>query len=190
MAVLKLEIDSLDWWHCGGGRGAGSHLDAVVDLEDGLPYLPGRQLKGLLREACRCLEEWGHLEKPATTFQLFGRPGGPNEDRHASLPGILQVDSARLPADLRKAILFDAGLKSALFGELFATALDSSGSARPKSLRGIQVSVPLRLETTVSGPDDHFWQVTLRRCFPLVRALGAHRSRGLGRCILRETDHA
>jgi CRISPR/Cas system CSM-associated protein Csm3 (group 7 of RAMP superfamily) len=47
-----LTIDIRGYWHSGTGRGSGSHLDALVDTaHDGLPYLSGRHIKGLLRDA-------------------------------------------------------------------------------------------------------------------------------------------
>jgi hypothetical protein len=41
---------------------------------------------------------------------------------------------------------------------------------------------PLTFTATVSGPDAGAWVDELRRCVPLIRALGSHRHRGLGRC--------
>ncbi|MEJ2682664.1 MAG: RAMP superfamily CRISPR-associated protein [Gammaproteobacteria bacterium] len=47
-----LKITFLDYWHAGGSHGQGFHTQATVARDhDGLPYLPGRTLKGLLRDA-------------------------------------------------------------------------------------------------------------------------------------------
>ncbi len=84
--VLIVEISG--WWHAGTGRGGGEDADAVVAKDRyGLPYLPGRHLKGLLRDACLRLERWQEEERaaaaargaafaptipPGTTELLFG----------------------------------------------------------------------------------------------------------------------
>jgi hypothetical protein len=60
--VVLVEISG--WWHAGTGRGGGEDADAVVAKDRyGLPYLPGRHLKGLLRDACLRLEHWQEIER-------------------------------------------------------------------------------------------------------------------------------
>ena len=107
-AVVVVNISG--WWHAGTGRGGGEDADALVARDcHGLPFLPGRHLKGLLRDACFRLERWQALEarpaagagRPAdkivegTTDLLFGtdefekreaagQSGGGADDRAAS----------------------------------------------------------------------------------------------------------
>ena len=39
-------------WHCGSGLAAGADVDTlVVKDKNGLPFVPGKTLKGLIREA-------------------------------------------------------------------------------------------------------------------------------------------
>ena len=39
-------------WHCGSGTSAGADVDElVVKDKNGMPYIPGKTLKGLIREA-------------------------------------------------------------------------------------------------------------------------------------------
>jgi hypothetical protein len=70
--VLRLDIHS--YWHPGTGRGDGASADAVVNEDAlGLPTLPGRTLKGLLRAA---FSNWVHLGAPGARSEseneLFG----------------------------------------------------------------------------------------------------------------------
>ena len=52
MSTIKYEIEFFSNWHCGSGLAAGADVDAlVIKDQEGLPYIPGRTLKGLLREA-------------------------------------------------------------------------------------------------------------------------------------------
>lgn len=185
----KLTIDIRSYWHSGSGRGSGSHLDAVTDRDsDGLPYLPGRTLKGLLRDAAWRLECWQSTQRRSnglTVEKLFGNRGGPRQDTTA---GVLRIYDARLPESLRAWLKQEeqAAKRAELYRELFETAIASeTGVARSKSLRGMEVVVPLMLEARIDsiGPVEH-WKEWLRPCLSLVRAVGAHRTRGLGRAVL------
>ena len=189
MTVAILSIDIQSYWHPGTGRGSGYHLDAITHTgADGLPRLPGRTLKGLLRDALFRAETWGWPESPpGTTEALFG----PRGDGIHTRPGLLRFSDASLPQEV-SAYLADgegAQLVPGLYREHFSTAIDSAtGVARQHSLRGMRVLVPLSLEATVSEVPGVApvadWQSHLAVCFCLVTAVGAHRSRGFGRARL------
>lgn len=207
-AQLRLELAS--YWHAGSGRGSGYHLDALCERDtDALPILPGRQLKGLLRNALRRAEAWGWLaalalpEGPLANHEtlLFGS-ASQQLGRGATEPGVLRVDSARLPAGERHWLAADtqADLRVELFGELFSTAINEQGSAQRYSLRGTEVCIPMTLEaplalelssqhTALRVQQKRYlesgagWQA-LTAALPLVDAVGAHRSRGLGEARL------
>lgn len=207
----KLEIELLNYWHAGSGRGSGYHLDALCERDaDALPILPGRQLKGLLRNALHRAESWGWLAEftlPPGPLQhhevlLFGS-ASQQLHRNATEPGMLKVDSARLPAAERcwLADQSQSDLRVELFGELFSTAINEQGSARRYSLRGTEVCIPLTLEAPLALElssqhpdlrkqqkcyleDGTGWQV-LTAALSLIDAIGAHRSRGLGEARLQ-----
>ena len=45
------KVTFLDYWHLSSGLTSGSKLDStVVKDKDGLPFIPGKTIKGLLRE--------------------------------------------------------------------------------------------------------------------------------------------
>ena len=49
---IKYKVIFFTDWHCGSGLAAGADVDALVIKDsDGLPYIPGKTMKGLLREA-------------------------------------------------------------------------------------------------------------------------------------------
>lgn len=181
MKSVTITIDIISYWHVGTGHGQGAVYDAVTRKdEDGLPYLPGRTVKGLLREGVAMAEDFGGVA-PGTACILFGMPA-PEDSPEGSTPGILSFSNASLPQDVVGWARANAGAAGTLYGPLAATALDQDGQARDKSLRTIEVCVPARLVATVTGPDDMGWLKLLRKGFPLVRGLGGHRNRGLGRC--------
>lgn len=190
MTAATLSIDIRSYWHPGTGRGSGYHLDAVThEGADGLPRLPGRTLKGLLRDAVFRAESWNWGEVPAgSTETLFGALG--REDR-GTRPGLLRISDATLPAEVAAWLgaMDGKGLVAGLYLEHFSTAIGPDGIATDRSLRGMRVVVPLELEATIDlvpgvalGGLD--WRGLLEAVFPLVPAVGAHRTRGLGRALL------
>lgn len=72
--TARLTIEFHGYWHIGSGRGDGLGTDAAVIRTPGkLPYVPGRTIKGLLRDAAALSEGLGHLA-PGRTAALFGTP--------------------------------------------------------------------------------------------------------------------
>lgn len=213
MAVLTVDIKS--YWHSGAGKSAGSHLDALVATDQyGLPYLSGRSLKGQLRDAVYRARHFHWLDNdnealPMETL-LFGTPGFSQDEenptpREDTRPGLLNVSNAYLNDAEREWLGHEkqTSLRKALFREIYSTKIDSTtGTAEDYSLRGIQVTVPLQLQASITasvstGLDDEFserqqqllsndrWRDVLKNCLPLIEAVGAQRTRGLGRAILK-----
>jgi CRISPR/Cas system CSM-associated protein Csm3 (group 7 of RAMP superfamily) len=190
---MNLTVRFLDYWHVGSGRGLGKHLDAVVDKDaSGLPYVPGRMLKGLLRDAVWRLESWGHPGfARGCTRALFGtRPD--EADRHTKTDGCVYISDARLSDAISNWLADPAqrDTRAALYRQIYATAIDERrGCARKNSLRGIEVVVPVTLAANLTvecaaspgAPDP---QALIGMALPLIQAVGAHRSRGLGRVVL------
>ena len=200
------------WWHTGSGRGVASSLDAVIVRdEDGLPFLPGRTVKGLLRDGVAQWEHWqstvatvaggGNVEAASLTTVLFGSRGGAEDlDRHSTVPGLLRVSSACVAAELRQALLADPARHALIEGmtsALRSTSIDgATGAAKLHSLRVIEVAMPLELHCCVEGPDAATlrerwpgatvdWVTVLGEAAGFVQGVGAGRHRGLGRVAVR-----
>jgi hypothetical protein len=198
---LTLSFDMHSFWHAGSGRGRSAVLDAEVIRDAcGLPYLPGKTVKGLLRKAVRLAEMVG--EVPAgTTVEMFGSevPGlGTGEDtsadaqdqalergRFATTPGSLWFGSAELPEDWQRWAAAQGREAAAQLAPLFrvvaSTAIDKDGMAREHTLRVVEVAVPMQLRAVVAGPDDTAWQRHIQAALPYLRAVGGRNSRGYGR---------
>lgn len=192
---MMLRVDIRSYWHPGTGRGLGTQLDAITHRNAyGLPTLPGRTLKGLLRDAVARWEQFGgfsHLQPQplSRAEQLFGPRG---IDGAQTWPGLLRVGDARLTAADEAHLCADPTLREGLYHSHFATAVEhKTGAAKEKTLRGVELIAPLTLfaEITTVGAAAQVelidqWPDLLRAALPLVRAVGAHRSRGLGRAVL------
>lgn len=187
-----LEVAFHDYWHIGSGRGGGPGVDARVRrTPGGLPYLPGRTLKGVLRDAARLTTvDVKHLFGTG----LDGAKDGDDavrsleQARFETEPGVLAVGSARLgreQADAwERAAVADANdqaFRPAFFEELNRTAMND-GKAEPGSLRTIEVAVPMQLWARLEAPPEA-WPA-LREILPLVTAIGGGKRRGLGRVEL------
>lgn len=203
MAELVVEI--LDYWHVGSSRGSGVAADAVC-LRDrhGLPYLPGRQLKGLLRDAVHhcplVVEHVPDRTRDQVVELLFGTEGfvtvgeaGERQAVETTVRGALGVSDARLPEAIRTYLARDTAghLRAHLFAAMTQTAVDHDrGAAFAGSLRRTEVAVPLELRAGLEWLDSPEveeavpWQALIADALPLVNAIGRHRSRGLGRCRL------
>jgi len=180
---MKLRIELFDYWHAGSGTGRGPALDGEVGKTPaGLPFLPGRTLRGLLREGVQSAEDCGDVEK-GTTERLFGTWA----DRAAAerRDGLLRVGDARLP-DALEAWVAQEGpdLAATLFRELAATAMED-GVAKAESLRVREVAIPVVMHAdvhAVGGTSD--FAADLARGLPYIRGLGTSRRRGLGRVAI------
>ncbi len=201
-----VRLDFKGYWHVGSGKGRGYYLDEEC-LKDsyGLPFVSGKQLKGLLRHAVRRAEYWGWYKNlkssnaDAITFEdlLFGsasQSGG----RFETSSGMLFVGNAELPQKeydyLRNQD--QASLRQYLYQPLYNTKINhETGTAEDMSLRGIEAALPMTLFANLQLRPTAFdkpllsqqqallasdpWRI-IEKALPLIDAIGAHRSRGLG----------
>lgn len=214
MTRYRLHFDIQSYWHPGTGRGAGTALDAITHRDSArLPVLPGRTVKGLIRDAVVEAAELGWLsdasgasaetadraDRDRLVFQLFGwRPrkaGEPRGEQPAA--GALRFGDAALPEVEASHLRNHPDLLPGLYRSHFSTAIDhDSQTALAQSLRGMEVIVPLKLTapvepvTSVTGePPPPNWPEIIHRALPLLRAVGAHRHRGLGRAVVTLEPH-
>lgn len=198
MRTVLCTLEILSWWHAGSGLGRGGDVDALVIRDAAeLPYLPARTLKGLLRDALQLAEDHGAVSA-GRTAGLFGakdprtlHPDGIQADVEdpGRKPGVLHFSDATLDSRLKEWLVAGGpGRRAAFTAALSSTALQDGGVAAPKTLRTIEAAPPVVLTATITGPDDPGWIATLRQVAGLVRSLGSHRHRGLGRCRLTLTE--
>ncbi len=195
---MKLRLTLLSDATFGRGDGVAGLVDTEVEHDEhGMPYLRGRTLKGLLaEEAANILfalstfatdKQIAHWEKAA--HNLFGSPGS----RMKTNAG-LHVGDARLPDDLRRAIIADlssdkppytpADVLDSLTAIRRQTAMDESGVPEMGTLRAVRVI----LRETIFESDLRFLQppdddtlAFLAACAKALRRAGSGRNRGRGR---------
>jgi hypothetical protein len=189
----------------GRGEGVAGLVDQEVEHDEfGLPYLRGRTLRGLLTEEIEGVlyalersgrhELWGEAKS-----RLIGESGKMLDDE----TGILSVDDARLPENLRQllACAINRGSSritpSALLDTLTTirrqTAMTPEGAPDPASLRAMRVLlrglisgnelVPLRFESPLvfDRPPKPRDLALLAAATLAWRRAGTGRNRGRGR---------
>ncbi|EJL6398637.1 hypothetical protein NMR73_001587 [Vibrio navarrensis] len=178
-------------WHVGSGEEGGAYADALV-LKDSLnlPYLPGKALKGLFRDAfvTACENGWfaGALNSQVVA-SLFGHEGEKEQTNAA-----LSFCNAQLSAPEQAYFQQNPEQTRHLYRVHHSTAIDSqTGVALQTSLRALEVAVPVvlyaqievdvaRLEHAVAASIGEW----LDACSALIFELGAKRTRGLGQVSL------
>lgn len=185
---FELKADFQSYWHIGTGRGSGQNLDALVEKDDaGLPYVSGKTLKGLFRDAVYKLDKW---QKKDLTDSLFGKRTE-DESRDETQAGILRFNNLELveKAYLKK----NSDYIPHLFKTHASTTIDfETGTAKEKSLRMIEVVVPMQLTSHISilpglvetALSDEEVFAILQQAASLITHIGANKNRGFGRVNL------
>lgn len=200
MKTIHLSFAFDSYWQAASGRGNDELLDSTVARgAGGLPVLPGRTIKGLLREAYRRAVACGALQHDRE-IELFGsevagadqaslndadQAKALDEGRFRTKAGALAFGTATLPQAWIDWASTDPSARAVvdeLFTQVSSTAINErDGVALDHTLRVVEVAVPMTLTAAVDGPDDADWVEQLRDVAPLLRALGARRNRGYGR---------
>jgi RAMP superfamily len=175
MAEIIYKIQFFDYWHTGSGLSGSTYADGIVNKnEDYLPLIPGKTVKGLLREAAKTIQELDNsLISTDFITSVFG--DADNEPK-------CHFSNLTLSEKLAENII-TTNNQSALYHVITSTAIDENGQAKEGSLRQLEVTIPLTLYGVISDlPTAKTYEQELKHCFDWVKQLGLNRNRGLGRC--------
>lgn len=172
---MNYKIEFFSNWHCGSGLAAGADVDAlVVKDQNGLPFVPGRTIKGLLRDAAT---ELGYAEDSIN--KVFGKSG-----ERDNKTGCAFFSNAELPEHEAEEIV-RGHLAPHLYQTFASTAIDDNGIAKDNSLRKIETVVPCTLYGTISGIDSTDEDM-IKKAMRFIKRMGTGRNRGYGRCKISE----
>ena len=189
-------------WHCGSGLAAGADVDAlVVKDENGLPYIPGKTIKGLVREAMSDIIGFRQGCAPSsnneiqvddssdfiTAFGYSGKleyeePKDEKEDYKLIKHGAAFFTNAELNEDEKSAIV-KQGLARFMYRSIASTAINENGIAVEHSLRKMEVTVPCTLEGNILNVPESLADDIID-ALKYIKRLGQNRNRGLGRCSI------
>ena len=180
MVDIIYKIQLLSDWHCGSGLAAGADVDQLVIKEKNFPFIPGKTLKGLLKDAAITLKDVNAVD---TEFikKIFGMEASSaqtTQDAINSIKGNSNFSNAELTENLKNQL---KNKTDYLYRKISSTAIDKNGIAEEHSLRRYEVVVPVTLFAKISNVDKGNIE-NIENCMKMVKRLGTGRNRGLGRC--------
>lgn len=170
--TINYKIKLYSYWHTGG-----KESDKVLKDKDGLPYIPGRTIKGLIKDAANYVK----MYQPTLVNQDFIDTVFGVEDMEYGKDdnGNNHFKSMVLNEDINKDNIH------LLYHQKHSTALESGKQAKKHALRTTEVTIPCVLEGSIENFDGNIEM--LKYSFQALKKLGENRFRGLGRCILELT---
>lgn len=190
MTSITYQIQFFTFWHAGSGLSGGAYVDQLVKKDrNNLPVIPGKTLKGLLRDAaCKINYFASDLVTDDFIQEVFGEV--PTQQKlnteESTVEGTSFFSNAQLSANLQSSIISqpdDNKLDSYLYRVLASTKISSKGLAEDHTLRQLEVTVPLTLYAEIEHfPNKRRYREQLAYCMAGVKRMGLNRTRGLGRC--------
>jgi CRISPR/Cas system CSM-associated protein Csm3 (group 7 of RAMP superfamily) len=179
MKTINYSIQFFTYWHCSSGLIGGPDASAtVIKNEQRLPYIPGKTLKGLLRENAETYLQTIYGKTMADQFvrDVFGPKDAFIYEKQSSFFGNAQLSPALVQSITPENAEF-------LYERLASTEIDDHGQAKDKSLRQIEVAIPLTLHAQILDfPEEENYREAINYCLQGVKRMGSYRTRGLGRC--------
>ncbi|MBK7675739.1 MAG: hypothetical protein IPJ27_13815 [Candidatus Accumulibacter sp.] len=195
MSAIQINIVFHSDWHVGEGAGGAGYIDRLVRRhpEDGLPFVPGKTLTGILRDGCEkvaCgLDDGQPGAWQSFVATLFGEQSKGTENPATTTPARLHIGPGRFAPELRAALAQDSELAAALVFIKPGIAIDpDTGVARSDMLRFEEVVLAgseLTAEAEIvldHGPIRLAALALLAAGARAAERLGGKRRRGNGRC--------
>jgi len=177
MSTIIYKIDLFTHWHAGSGLYGGTNANlTVIRNQAGLPFIPGKTLKGLIREGAEAINS---LIPDLVTNQFIDTIFGQEDKVHS----ICFFSNAELSRKFSENVRDKQ--KQYLYTTIASTAIDAMGMAKDQSLRQMEVTLPLVLYGSIEHfPNIPGYEMQLSYCLQWIKKLGHRRTRGFGRCEL------
>lgn len=172
MTDITYSLEFYSYWHCGSGLSAGADTDSlVIKDQDGLPFVPGKTIKGLVVEAIEYINGVQGSSEESVSF--LGKEGTIRSGCFFSNATLQEQDR-----------ILSSGLADGLFDRITSTGIDEiTGVAEDGSLRSFEVVIPCTLIGKILNvPDENVELV--EKALAFISGIGLKRNRGLGRCHL------
>lgn len=177
---IRYKIEFHTDWHCGSGLAAGADVDAlVVKDQNDLPFIPGKTIKGLVREAVEEIRGFQNRECDPTFVDAFGYF---NNDKKEMKKGCTFFSNAELQEQEQEAIRANK-VSRFMYRNIASTAIDKDGIAKEHSLRKMEVVVPCILYGDILNVPEAI-EAEMKNALKYIKRLGQNRNRGLGRCTI------
>lgn len=178
MDELYYKIELFSDWHAGSGLASGADVDLLVKKDkNNFPFIPGKTLKGLLKDAAKDLEDVNVVSDKVIT-KIFGKEV---VEKNKSIEGKAFFSNGELTQNLKEKSIDKTRL---FYRKVSSTAIEENGLAKEHSLRRMEVTVPLVLFAKIENVSEKDCIDVLEKCMKMTKRLGSWRNRGLGRCEL------
>lgn len=189
-----LEIMFQSSWHISASMSGGVVADSIlVRDEKGIPFIPGRALKGALREGAEVLGQCREDLKDCISFYFGSR----SDTSSVNQPGCITISNGEIPSDVYSYLLSKNDVDRDLFVSDMAevriqTALED-GQVKTGSLRSIECGIPgifFKAQLECENSLCKSWDVEyFKAVCAAVKFIGAGRTKGLGRCVIKLGEH-
>jgi CRISPR/Cas system CSM-associated protein Csm3 (group 7 of RAMP superfamily) len=190
---LKYKIQFFSEWQCGSGLAAGADVDVLaIKDKNNLPFVPGKTIKGLVREALETIYDMKGEDK-SDICSIFGNAKDKNvikklkDDQEAYVylkQGDAFFTNAVIDAETVSDIMNIQASKY-LYRSVSSTAILDNGIAENHSLRKVETVVPLTLHGEIKYiPEEMVDKVETALHF--IKRIGYGRNRGFGRCNIEK----
>lgn len=177
-AILRITLLSDTCTSNGGIQNAAVDTEVVCD-DYGLPYIPGRRIKGCLRECALEINDWGGAIPIGRLFGEKGNRRGLFTIRNACIAKREQMVSELLRAEGSMLANPRNVLESYTLLRSQTAICSTTGVARHNSLRTMRVvRAGTVLEAPISFPEEY--RGSLEACCRIFRHIGISRTRGFG----------
>lgn len=176
---MKYQIKFHSLWHCGSGLSAGADLDTLVIKDTNkMPFIPGKTLKGLIKEAVEDYLFFTGQNSIDSIQKLFYKTFG---DESKGEVGCAFFSNANLEIEEYNAIVSNK-LQDYLYTGISSTAIsEETGTAKSHSLRRIQAVIPCIMYAEIENLPSEFIPY-IEKGLSLIKRMGQNRNHGLGRC--------
>ncbi len=173
-------------WHCGSGLAAGADVDAlVVKDKNNMPFVPGKTMKGLVREAAEELRGLRSKETDKSFVNVFGY-FEKEKDKEEMQKGSMFFTNAELGKEEYDAIVSNDASRF-MYRNIASTAIGEDGIAKEHSLRKMELVVPCTLYGTIHDVPEGMADEIIKS-LGFIKRLGQNRNRGLGRCTITAVE--
>ena len=173
MATINYTIKFHSPWHCGSGLAAGADVDLLVVKDaKGMPFVPGKTMKGLVREWAETINALHGYVKPSEIIESFGEIG--------SAMGCMFFENAVIPSNVANEIAHGK-LEEYMYESISSTAIGADGIAMDHSLRKTEAVVPCDVEGRIMNVPECIVPL-IEMSLKSIKHIGVNRNRGLGRC--------
>lgn len=179
---IVYQIEFYSYWHSGSGLSGSTYADSIVNKnENNLPFIPGKTIKGLLRDAAEMIHSFNsQIVTSEFITEIFGARAEEGNSDYTK-EGKAFFTNASLSEELSKNIQNEM-LTNELYTVISATRIDENGQADNGSLRQMEVTIPLVLYGSIEKFPDSKYSEQIIHCFNWIKQIGLNRNRGLGKC--------